>query len=307
MKIILMISIADILASLGSSLGLPSDDSILCPIQAFLVVVFYKASWCWCSILTYQLYCVVKYTKVHLTWSVMHFIGWIIPLITTLLPLSTNKFGRDDIKDEDIMGWCYYKGNAEYWDLTCFDFLLLCSLISMAYFTYKVYTKINDFSSSISGLIGALAYYPLSIALTWSPTLILAFFINSGIVELNNTVKIIYFICTLLSTQNGTLLAIIFFMKSPEARSRWYSIIWKEDKIITNLMKFGTVDDPIDDIDDQRSDTSFNSIDSILYRFSYVGNFNTMLLAVHEQEASSFIDTTTNNNSNAKSDSLEIN
>ena len=89
MLIILMISIADILASIGSALGLPPDDSILCPLQAFMVVVFYKSSWCWCAILTYQLYCVVVYTKVYLTWPVMHFIGWFIPLLTTLLPLTS--------------------------------------------------------------------------------------------------------------------------------------------------------------------------------------------------------------------------
>ena len=305
MQIILMISISDILASIGSSLGLPPDNSPLCPIQAFMVVVFYKSSWCWCSILTYQLYCVVVYTKVYLTWPVMHFIGWFIPLLTTLLPLTTNKFGRDDIEDEDIMGWCYYKGNAEYWDIITFDLLLLSTLICMAFFTIRVYNKMSDFSDNIYGLISALAYYPLSIAISWSPTLILAFLINSSIIPLNNTVRLLYFICTLLSTQNGTLLAIIFFGKSPEARIKWYNFIWKKDLILSSssLLKFDNINnDHNDDDNDQRSDTSFNSIDSVLYRFSHVGNFNNMLLPFNEQE--SLINIHSSSNTNEK---LEIN
>lgn len=298
MKIILMISIADIFASIGSALGLPPDGSYLCPLQAFLVVVFYKASWCWCSILTYQLYSIIETTKVKLSWPVMHLIGWMIPLFTTLLPLITNKFGRDDIADEEIMGWCYYKGNAEYWDLFTFDLLLFSTLISMAYFTFKIYTKINDFSDTIGGLISALAYYPLSIAIAWAPTLLLAFLINSGMVGINENVKIIYFVCTLLSTQNGTLLAIIFFFKSPEARNKWKELIIKrEDNLKTHFLKFGNINDQIDDLDDvddidvQVSDSSMGSSvfddDNVLYRYSYVenlGNFNSMLLPFNSKQ-----------------------
>jgi len=292
MKIILMISIADIFASIGSSLGLPPDRSYLCPLQAFLVVVFYKASWCWCSILTFQLYSIIETTKVKLSWPVMHLIGWMIPLFTTLLPLITNKFGRDDIADEEIMGWCYYKGNAEYWDLFTFDLLLLSSLISMAYFTFKIYTKINDFSDIVSGLISALAYYPLTIAIAWTPTLLLAFLINSGMIDINETVKLIYFGCTLLSTQNGTLLAIIFFVKSPEARNKWKGLFRREDDLKTQFLKFGNINDQLDDIDYidyQESDSSRNSSvlddDSVLYRYSYVGsNFNSMLVPFNEQD-----------------------
>jgi len=177
----------------------------------------------------------------------------------------------------------------------------------MAFFTIRVYNKMSDFSDNIYGLISALAYYPLSIAISWSPTLILAFLINSSIISLNNTVRLLYFICTLLSTQNGTLLAIIFFAKSPEARIKWYNFIWKKDLILTSssLLKFDHInDDHNDDDNDQKSDTSFNSIDSILYRFSHVGNFNNMLLPFNEQESLINVHSSSNSNTN---ENLEIN
>lgn len=68
-------------------------------------------SWMWTTMLTYQLYTVFMYGSLGITaeWH-MHLICWPIPIISTLLPLSTNYIGRDD---DSNLGWCYIGGNEE--------------------------------------------------------------------------------------------------------------------------------------------------------------------------------------------------
>ena len=141
MKIIVNISICDILASIASAFGFPSMHSPLCPLQGFLVPFFYKAGWLWTVLLAYQLYCVVIHSKFGMSMQKMHILCWFTTGLTTLLPLTTNDYGRDD--DQDL-GWCFIAGNsvsAGVWGLFTFNFMLLVCSLFILYFLFRIYWR----------------------------------------------------------------------------------------------------------------------------------------------------------------------
>lgn len=96
--IIFFISFADLIASIGFSLGYPNDDTDLCSCQSFLILYFTTATWVWASILIYQLKSLILYKKIFISIKLMHVIAWTIPLIPAVLPIITNtaNYGIDD-------------------------------------------------------------------------------------------------------------------------------------------------------------------------------------------------------------------
>jgi hypothetical protein len=232
MRLIINISFCDLMGSIGSSFGFPSDTSDLCPVQSFLSTFSYKASWLWTVMLCHQLYAIIVYGKYGMRQWKMHLICWSIPLATTLAPLSNAEYGRDD----DSTGWCFLKGGGRYWTsswmiMTYMLVLLICLLI-MVYFLSKIYLRFRgidlaDKYPDIAKILDAQKLYPISMMICWVPNLILATLMDFKIVTSDtNTVLRLYHIVSILATQYGTLLAIIFFTKSREARFRWTKLIF---------------------------------------------------------------------------------
>jgi hypothetical protein len=230
MKIIANMVVCDIIGSAASVLGFPKGHDGICAGQSFVVTFFFKAGWLWTVALAYQLYCVVIYSKFGFSMIHMHAVVWFCTALTTVLPLTTNEYGRDD---DNQMGWCFLTGNnktaASVWGLLTFNLVLLVVVLLISYFLFRIYWRYRTMNikttyPEVYTIIDLLILYPPGFLLTWGPNLIMSILLNFGAVPVDRTNSLIFQSVTILATQSGTLVAIIFFMKSKEARYRWYRL-----------------------------------------------------------------------------------
>lgn len=230
MQIIIMLSLSDLIASVGSAFGFPPNSSLLCPTQSILTTYFYHASWFWSVALNYQLYSVVTTTRLGMSSGFMHAICWILSLLCTFLPLSAGAtFGRDIDDTTGALGWCYLKTNNFNNYLIVWIPLsvlpLFLSIFVMCYFSTRIFFQFRK-NPTVFGVVDMLFWYPIAMIINWLPNIIVAFLINTNIISYDNlTIVMIANGLTILATQNGTFSAMIFFWKSREARYRWANLL----------------------------------------------------------------------------------
>lgn len=96
MKIVYFIAVCDCFSSIGSSIGIQPDGTSGCYFQAIIVNIFYLCSIFWTVILTRLLHKIVMKAQgfpleaysPHSLWA------WCLPVVLTILPLSTNTYGH---------------------------------------------------------------------------------------------------------------------------------------------------------------------------------------------------------------------
>lgn len=173
----------------------------------------------------------------------MHYIGWSIPTIFTLIPLSTNYYGQTP--DENQIFNCSLGGDsytANFWILFCYSGVSFIIFILMSYWTVEVYLyclkqkeKLKDRNSvsniSLSAILEreislfySIRLYPITLILTWSLTIALNLceVIADGYYD--NSVALDQ-ITSISATQYGTCIALIFFSQSPSARKTGLKIL----------------------------------------------------------------------------------
>lgn len=175
-EIIFYIGICDFFSSIGGSFGLVYENTIQCDIQVILTNIFPLSGIFWTSILVYIMIGIVANKKVvkTITWK-YHFIGWIIPIILTLLPLTTNRYG---VLGDD-RGWCFIdrldsspNWSTLFWMIFSFYLWIWTSELFFAlfviYIIYIVYIqKFTHSSSSRYYKLSTLVFYPISSFLCW--------------------------------------------------------------------------------------------------------------------------------------------
>ena len=229
MKIIVYISLSDLLSSFVSSFGYPVDRTVLCQSQAFFAVYFFVSSWLWTTMLAHQLYSVATKAKFGLRHRYMHIVCWVVPLLCSLLPLSTNRYGRDD-DDGDPSSWCYLAGNntsSATWNIITFIVpLFMCILIMFFYScrTLWLYYSLGLNRPDLYATVHALMLYPLGMIVSWGPNLVFILYVIANPGPHSPHYILTADVVSILCTQNGTITALIFFYKSKEARLRWW---WK--------------------------------------------------------------------------------
>lgn len=153
----------------------------------------------------------------------MHAVCWMTALFTTLLPLTGGEhYGTDDQQT----GWCFLtdgktkSDESTIWTLVTFDMVLCLSLIVIVYYVVRISTKYRNITNAkVSAIVDSLYLYPASMVFTWLPNLVYFTFIQNFTSRASNVYA--NTVILILSTQNGTLTACIFFWMSCEARSRW--------------------------------------------------------------------------------------
>lgn len=176
-EIIFYIGICDLLSSIGGSFGLVNEGTIQCQIQAILTNIFPISGIFWTTILVYIMIGIVANKRVVkiITWK-YHLIGWIFPIIITLLPLTTNRYG---ILGGD-RGWCFIDRldssphwSTLFWMITSFYLWIWTSELFFAlflvYIVYIIYVKNFTYSSSSSRYykLLTLVFYPISTFVCW--------------------------------------------------------------------------------------------------------------------------------------------
>ena len=219
---------------------------------------FVHISWMWSTMLSYQLFGVFKSGKFVLSEGSMHLIAWSVPLVSTLLPLSTNSYGRSAGNPD---GWCFLEGNDStfFWVVFSFFLVLFVCISLMSYFSTRIALKYRSFvrldleNPEIRMVVDAVQLYPIAMIVCWLPNLVLSFILSFGLI--NNGGLLIFVVTQAISVQNGTTTTMLFFYKSREARHRWAAVFRQclgyEDT--SNLMV--PVDFPDDDIYSDASST----------------------------------------------------
>ena len=103
--IMFIIASANFLLAASIFIGQPYDGTALCWIQALTTNYFCLVHIFWSTLLSHTLYIVAKDSKATDVFSKRFlFLGFVFPLIVTLLPLTTNDFGNPHGDDR---GWCF--------------------------------------------------------------------------------------------------------------------------------------------------------------------------------------------------------
>ena len=263
-NIIFIISLCDMIAGIGYSFGYPDDGTSLCSIQSFICLFFVPSSWLWTLALVYQLRCMIIYKKVFIKIHHLHMICWSISILIALLPLSTSSYGLNDYLSGDIT--CFLKGhNHIYWLVGLYFPILLISITSMItciisiwYYIKSNATIDNDLKRE-KVLFQSLYWYPIALIVFWIADVIVVWFF---ITNVSKNILVLE-VSVLITTQYGTICAIIFFTGSKLVRQKWYEVVFKpiinrnistesstvdnrtisKDSIITNPIRISFISD----------------------------------------------------------------
>lgn len=149
--IIYIISICDMISSIGNSFGYAEAGTFPCKLQGFLSMSFISASWFWTAMLVFQLRCFIVYKKLSLSILNMHMICWGFALLNAFGPLfifNDANYGQDD----EVSGTCFcniYGGyNTYLWFYGVYYGSLMISMIIMLSCRYQI----NSFLKNIGNL-----------------------------------------------------------------------------------------------------------------------------------------------------------
>ena len=226
--IVFFISLSDFCCSIMNCLGFPLNGTLQCSIQAFGLFYFPLASWLWTVMLVYQLRTLLILKSLHISISWIHVICWGIPLVLSLLPLSTNPYGMDDFASGDVA--CNLSGN----ETTKFIWLDICStaaaivcFVLMAFWSVEIYLHFRQAEDAPREMrfLNIMKLYPLALLVIWLPRCVMRILITTTILPADSDSRLLaasYFV--ILSTQYGTLTAIIYFSHSSASRMLWANL-----------------------------------------------------------------------------------
>jgi hypothetical protein len=219
LPMILYMSVCDLGLNAASAMGFPRAESPLCWVQGLIQNYFAVAGWFWTTVLAYRVYCFVRYGRCKLKKRYMHLICWVLPIFLTLVPLTTADYGNQKAHAQT----CVYvrRGdNARWWVpvwayTTFFGWLFLCIFLMLAWqiITYVKYRNSN-MQAIVSRTYDKVYLYPIAMIVCW----MLSFWCNA---LSTHSGALLYQLNVVFGISDGVLCAIIFMVKSEEARRRW--------------------------------------------------------------------------------------
>ena len=280
MRMIMFISACDFIASLVYSFGFVKASSILCPIQGSFATFFYHASFFWAVCLSYQTYSLIILNKLSLYEYQMHAIVWTLSFLVLLLPLTDSDYGQDD----EISGnaWCSLyavHGNRigeQYWGLfsvtipiyICIG-IIISIYLRIKYFNLYIAPFTDHDSLKIMKTANSLLWYPLIMAIFWTPILI----ISTDKHYNKNYDQTALSVSWSFSALFGAALSFTYFMNSPEARRKWYQLLFQNKmNDIDMLIQVHDFDD-IEEYESSHRDTESQILMTV--RDSFRQSFNT--------------------------------
>lgn len=229
MQIICYISIADLV---GNALYIPSyrppNGSFGCGLQGFINLYAYPVSWLWTTVLMYFLYSLALRGKLPLSLPIFHCVCWLVPLVFTLLNLTTNTYGRsDDYPDYEV---CVLTGDYNagmIWHTVTYDCLWLLCIVVMGCMYFRILCLRNgDLAISEEKFKLAtktLGKYPIALFVFWLPHMLSVFALRLVLEKYHLQT---YYVASLgIKIAHGIATTMIFFFDSSEARYHWLSLL----------------------------------------------------------------------------------
>lgn len=218
-------SISDLGLNLMSALGFPTSGSPLCWIQGVFATFFTLSGWFWTTILAYRVYSMVRYGGCKLRLWQMHTLAWGLPVLLTALPLSTTNYGSTAGSEQ----WCLFlqRGNNPHWLMAFWSYstfliwLIICIILMLAWQCIILY-KFRDsaMKAVIRRTYDKVYLYPLAMIVCWTLNVVCDDVYDSSITL--NALSMMFAI------SNGIISAVIFMIKSEEARRRWSAYLFPQ-------------------------------------------------------------------------------
>lgn len=157
-ELVFYVSLNDMIASIGLALGGSRSGSFVCTFQAIVTNMNYLSAIFWTTVIAYQLWLAVHYnhTIQQGKMFVIHLICWGLPLIVTLLPLTTNEFGNAD----DESTWCFI---ADRFVFALLDFLVYLLCIELILQAGVFCSGTSSRSMCGSGWLSSLTFFSSSV------------------------------------------------------------------------------------------------------------------------------------------------
>jgi hypothetical protein len=227
---ILMIAFCDVFVGVAGFIGIPGDGTTNCVVQAFLSTFFVRGNWLWTTVLICQMYKFVTRDGNFFSEGKVHAVVWITTSLMTFVPLANGSFGRNGLNTNTEM--CFIKSSSPSWVAawvvvdwlsTVFGCItIMAALISSVLFRYRSLRN-DEAAAKILKLTRSLYVYPLVLTTTWGTNSVINVFIliteKKG--RLSGTDNTVLSVSSIFAMTNGTFLAIVFYMKSYEARYQW--------------------------------------------------------------------------------------
>ncbi len=228
MQIITFISVSDFIGNLPyTTMHRPGNGTWRCGLEGFFNLYFYPVSWMWTTMLAYFLYSLATDGKLPLSKLRIHIICWGLPLVFTLLILTTNPYGREESFGTTTV--CTYGGNhvsGFLWHLLTYYGLWVVCVACMG----VMYWRIIDIRKNKTAVnlpilklaMESLQLYPVIMFLCWFARVVSACLQFAGYRYVGDSAFVAFSdVCKIL---HGLFAACIFFYKSSEARQRWWRL-----------------------------------------------------------------------------------
>ena len=203
----------------------------------------------------------------------IHVFSWGIPLVLSLLPLSTNSYGTDDFASGNLT--CDLWGNVTtkfiWLDICATGAAMLCFVL-MANWSVEIYFHFHNAEDSVREMsfLDIMKLYPLALLVTWLPRCFMAVLVSATVLPVNSSSVYVASFFFIVSTQYGTLTALIYFSNSTASRLLWMNLL--------RFQFFGTFSRKTSEItfSDECSDAA-NSMEDVLVNRAMIGEENRTL------------------------------
>lgn len=228
MQIVALISLCDFMANLAAFFPMGSN----CTFHGMWYFFFFGASYNWTIILSYLLYGVATKGRVPLTYSKMHIIAWTLAVGRAILPLTSATYQNQDM-------WCSIEDKPGYssswvtvWNVVDFLFWIGFTFVAIVFLRLRlawlVHKNVIQYTPTVKVAIETMDLYPLALIICW----FLRYVMDCGSISGHRLVQkagtlYLQTIVQVLYTLHGAAVAVIFFLKSNEARDRWYILLSK--------------------------------------------------------------------------------
>lgn len=237
LEMVFYVSVNDFIAGLSVGLFSLFTGEVQCFIQGFTTGYNYLVAAFWTVVITYQLFVAVQTGKIIQDLYVFHWICWVIPLIVTLLVLTTNTFGRYG-DDDSTVTWCFvgntrrsFPNSILFWELMSFYIWLWLSILLMfiiVIFVNKKVRSMTTVSEVIRSSLQKLYFYPVIFIFSWTlPSIADTYAVVNNGKHVNKWVGLL---SDFLPVLQGVPLAVVFFTRNPIVRETWLAYLSKYAK-----------------------------------------------------------------------------
>ena len=206
------------------------------------------SSWFWTTALSYALFCVVN-NKPTIPDSLVHVVCWVIPIFTTFIQLIGGTYTAPSPRDT----WCTFVAYSStstainlffnfglYWCWYMLSVLIMTACGALVH--YQLYFNPHaEYSDLIRRMYSKVVWYPVFMVVCW-------------VIDLKNNefgrgdTNSFAFFGMFAGACNGIITAIIFFLNSEEARSRWHDLMYPDQRSLSLLPSDFPVDFEDDDV-----------------------------------------------------------